>query len=165
MDFLLVGIVLLGYILIITAFVGCIIPGLPGPPFAFLSLIAIYLYNNSTFSSQFLWIIGLVTLGVFFLDYLLPIMGAKMFKATKYGIWFSIIGMLIGIFFFPPFGMILGMLFGAIIGELLAGKAKAEAIKVGIISFIFSIFAILIKIALVGIMAYYFTKSVILLYL
>lgn len=165
MDFLLVGIILLGYILLIAAFVGCIIPGLPGPPFAFLSLIAIYLYDNSTFSSQFLWIIGLITFGVFFLDYLLPIMGAKMFKATKYGIWFSIIGMLIGIFFFPPFGMILGMLFGAIIGELLAGKAKAEAIKVGLISFLFSIFAILIKIAMVGVMAYYFTKSVILLYL
>ena len=134
MDFLLVGIILLGYVLIITAFVGCIIPGLPGPPFAFLSIIAIYLFDNSTFSSQFLWIIGIITIGVFFLDYLLPIMGAKMFKATKYGIWFSIIGMLIGIFFFPPFGMILGMLFGAIIGELVAGKAKAEAIKVGIIS-------------------------------
>lgn len=165
MDLLLVGIILLGYVLIITAFIGCIIPGLPGPPFAFLSIIAIYLFDNSTFSSQFLWIIGIITMGVFFLDYLLPIMGAKMFKATKYGIWFSIIGMLIGIFFFPPFGMILGMLFGAIIGELVAGKAKAEAIKVGIISFIFSIFAILIKIALVGIMAYYFTKSVIYLYL
>ena len=165
MDLFLIGIVLLGYILLITAFVGCIIPGLPGPPFAFLSLIAIHLFDNSIFSSQFLWTLGLITLGVFFLDYLLPIWGAKMFKATKFGVWFSIIGMIIGIFFFPPFGMILGMLFGAITGELFAGKAKIEAIKVGLISFLFSLFAIIIKIALVGVMAFYFTKSVINLYL
>ena len=160
MDILLIGVVLLGYILIATAFIGCIIPGLPGPPFAFLALITLYLVDNSIYSSQFLWIMGVITLCVFFLDYLLPILGAKMFKATKQGIWFSIIGMLIGIFFFPPFGMIFGLLMGAILGELIAGKAKDEAIKVGIISFLFSLLAIFVKILLVSVMAFYFTKSV-----
>ncbi len=161
MDILIIGIIILGYLLIITGFVGCIVPGLPGPPFAFLAIIIIYFYDNSTFSSQFLWIMGLITVGVYFLDYLLPIWGAKIFKASKQGIWFSIIGMLIGIFFFPPFGMILGLLIGAIIGELIAGKAKAEAIKVGVISFLFSLLAIFIKIVLVSVMAFYFTKSVV----
>jgi hypothetical protein len=104
---------------------------------------------------------GLITGAVYFLDYLLPIFGAKIFKASKQGIWFSIIGMIIGIFFFPPFGVIIGLLLGAIIGELLAGKAKSEAVKVGLISFLFSLLAILIKITLVGIMAYYFTKGII----
>lgn len=165
MDLVLLGLVFLGYILLVTAFIGCIVPGLPGPPFAFLALVTIYIYDNSTYSSQFLWIMGLITLGVFFLDYLLPILGAKMFKATKQGIWLSIIGMVIGIFFFPPFGMILGMLFGAIIGELLAGKARTEAIRVGLIAFLFSLFAIFIKIALVGVIAFYYTKSIIQLYL
>lgn len=102
-----------------------------------------------------------ITVIVFGLDYVLPIFGAKLYKASKQGIWFSVIGMLIGIFFFPPFGMILGLLIGAIIGELISGKAKLEAIKIGFVSFVFSLLAILIKIALVGVMTFYFTKAAI----
>jgi uncharacterized protein YqgC (DUF456 family) len=103
---------------------------------------------------------GIITALVYLLDYFLPLIGARLFKASKQGIWFSIIGMLIGIFFFPPFGMIIGLLLGAIIGELISGKAKEEALKVGFVSFVFSIISILIKIFLVGLMAFYFTKAV-----
>lgn len=165
MDLIFIGAIILGIILIIAAFIGCIVPALPGPPFAFLALLILKFADSSTFSQNFLIIIAIITVVVYFLDYILPILGAKLFKASKQGIWFSIIGMLIGMFFFPPFGMILGLLLGAIIGELISGKAKAEALKVGIVSFIFSLLAILIKIALVGIMAYYFAKAAIVYYL
>ncbi|MDX1699907.1 MAG: DUF456 family protein, partial [Melioribacteraceae bacterium] len=60
---------------------------------------------------------------------------------------------------------IIGLLLGAIVGELIAGKAKKEAVKIGIVSFLFSLLAILIKITLVGIMSYYFTKGIIEYYL
>jgi uncharacterized protein len=161
MDFLFLASIILGIILIIVAFIGCIVPALPGPPFAFLALLSLDFAQSIIFSSNFLWTMGIITLGVYLLDYLLPIFGAKMFSATKQGIWFSILGMLIGIFFFPPFGMILGLLLGAIFGELIAGKAKAEAVKIGIISFVFSLLAMFIKIALVSTIAFYFTKAVI----
>ncbi len=160
MDLILLISIIIGIILITVGFIGCIIPGLPGPPFAFLALLLLKLVETSMFTSDFLITMGLITVGVYSLDYLLPIFGAKMFKASKQGIWFSIIGMLIGIFFFPPFGMILGLLLGAIIGELIAGKAHQEAIKIGIVSFIFSLFAILIKIVLTGVMAFYFIEAV-----
>ena len=39
-------------------------------------------------------------------------------------------------------------------------NTKEEALKVGFVSFVFSIISILIKIFLVGIMAFYFTKAV-----
>lgn len=161
MDVLLIGAIILGIGLIILGFVGCLVPALPGPPFAFLSLIILDLAETSIFSSKFLLTMGIITAGVYFLDYILPVFGAKMFKATKQGIWFSIIGMIIGMFFFPPFGMILGLLLGAIIGELIAGKAKLEAVKIGFVSFAFSLLAIIIKIILVSIMAFYFSKAVI----
>ena len=161
MDALLLGAIIFGIGLIILGFVGCIVPALPGPPFAFLSLILLDFAEPSLFSSKFLLIMGLVTVGVYLLDYILPIFGAKMFKATKQGIWFSIIGMIIGMFFFPPFGMILGLLLGAIIGELIAGKAKLEAVKIGFVSFVFSLLAIIIKIVLVSVIAFYFSKAVI----
>lgn len=161
MEFLFLGAVFLGVILLISAFIGCILPVLPGPPLGFLALVLLKLIDTSIFSSDFLFTMAGITIIVFGLDYVLPIFGAKIFKATKKGIWFSIIGMLIGIFFFPPFGMILGLLLGAIVGELLSGKAKTEAVKIGVISFIFSLLAIIIKFALVAVMGFYFTKAVI----
>lgn len=161
MDVLLIGAIILGIGLIILGFVGCLVPALPEPPFAFLSLIILDLAETSIFGAKFLLTMGIITVAVYFLDYILPFFGAKMFKATKQGIWFSIIGMIIGMFFFPPFGMILGLLLGAIIGELLAGKAKLEAVKIGFISFVFSLLAIIIKIVLVSVMAFYFSKAVI----
>ncbi|MBK8944741.1 MAG: DUF456 domain-containing protein [Ignavibacteriae bacterium] len=152
---------IIGFGLILLGFAGCIIPGLPGPPLAFAALIVLKLADASIFSVSFLVIMALLNIAVYFLDYLLPFVGAKSFKASRKGIIFSVIGMLIGMFFFPPFGMMLGLLFGAIIGELLAGKAKSEAIKIGLVSFAFSLFAIFIKIILTAVMAFYFTKAVI----
>jgi hypothetical protein len=160
MDFLFIIVAILGFILISLAFIGCILPALPGPPISFLSLIILKLAEPNTFTNDFLLIMGIITVIVFGLDYLLLILGAKVYNASRQGIWFSVIGMIIGIFFFPPFGMIMSLLLGAIIGELLAGKAKSEALKIGIVSFIFSILAIVLKLILVTVMAFYFTKAV-----
>jgi len=64
----------------------------------------------------------------------LPIWIAKKYGATKYGIWGSIIGMILGIFF-TPVGMVLGMLIGAIVGELIGGNNSAGAVKSGLATF------------------------------
>lgn len=165
MDIIFIGAILAGSILITLGFIGCIVPALPGPPFAFLSLLILKFADSGIFTQNFLILMGIITVAVYLLDYFLPILGAKIFKATKQGIWFSIIGMLIGIFFFPPFGMILGLLIGAVVGELIAGKAKAEALKVGMVSFIFSLLAIFIKLVLVTVMSFYFVEAVIVYYL
>ena len=75
---------------------------------------------------------------------------------TKTGLFLMLIGMIIGTIFFPPFGMILGLLIGAIAGELLAGKEGSEAMKVGAVTFITSLLMIVVKLAISGIMTYYF---------
>jgi uncharacterized protein YqgC (DUF456 family) len=59
-------------------------------------------------------------------------------------------------FFFPPWGMIIGLLIGAVIGELLAGKKSADAFKVGFVTFAASIIMIVVKLILSGIMTFYF---------
>ncbi len=106
-------------------------------------------------------IFGIITLAITILDYLLPIWGAKVYKASKYGIWGSIIGMIVGIFFFPPWGMIVGILFGAVCGELIAGKKSSEAFKIGIVTFIASIIMIIAKLVISGIMTFYFMLTTI----
>ena len=50
------------------------------------------------------------------------------------------------------------LILGAVIGELIAGKEHREALKVGTVTFVASILMILIKLAVSGIMTYYFVE-------
>ncbi|NNG27523.1 MAG: DUF456 domain-containing protein [Ignavibacteriaceae bacterium] len=148
--------IILGVLIAIVGLIGCIIPAIPGPPLNFISLLILELAIEDAFSMEFYIIWGVITIVVTVLDYVLPLLGAKAYRASGYGIWCSIIGMIIGTIFFPPFGMILGLLVGAIVGELLAGKEGSEALKVGSVTFITSLLMIVVKLAVSGVMTYYF---------
>ncbi len=148
--------IILGLLVAIAGIVGCIIPAIPGPPLNFISLLILELAIKDAFSMEFYIIWGVITVVVTVLDYVLPLFGAKVYKASGYGIWGSILGMIIGTIFFPPFGMILGLLVGAVVGELLAGKEGSEAMKVGAVTFITSLLMIVAKLAVSGVMTYYF---------
>jgi len=148
--------IIIALLVAIVGIVGCIIPAVPGPPLNFISLLILELAIEDAFSTEFYIIWGVITIVVTVLDYVLPLFGAKVYKASAYGIWGSIIGMIVGTIFFPPFGMILGLLIGAVAGELIAGKEGSEAMKVGAVTFITSLLMIVVKLAVSGIMTYYF---------
>jgi len=150
--------IIIGLLISITGLIGCIIPALPGPPLSFLSLVILELAIDHAYTLDFFYLWGGITVAVVLLDYVLPILGAKVYRASNYGIWGSIIGMIAGIIFFPPFGIILGLFAGAVIGELVAGKNEWEALKVGSATFFASMFMIFIKLAVSGVMLYYFVK-------
>jgi uncharacterized protein YqgC (DUF456 family) len=150
--------VILGLIIAIIGIAGCIIPAIPGPPLNFLSLVILEMAIDEAFTSDFYLLWGIITVVVTTLDYILPVLGAKVYKASSFGIWGSVIGMILGILFFPPFGMIVGLFAGAVVGELIAGKQELEALKIGSVTFIASILMILIKLAASGVMTYYFVK-------
>lgn len=153
-----VSLIIIGLIIALIGIAGCIVPAIPGPPLNFLSLIILGLAIDEAFTFDFYILWGVITAVVTILDYILPILGAKLYKASSAGIWGSIIGMLLGIFFFPPFGMIIGLFVGAVVGELMAGKQEWEALKVGSATFIASILMILIKLAASAMMTYYFIE-------
>jgi len=145
-----------GIILSIAGIIGCIIPAIPGPPLNYTALLLLYLYDSEAFSPTFLIITAIITIIITFIDYLLPIFGAKKYGVSKYGIWGSVIGMIFGIFFFPPFGMIFGLFIGAFVGEILFGKEQSEALKAGFISFVLSLTGIVIKLGVSIILTFYF---------
>jgi len=150
--------IIFGLLIAVVGLIGCIIPAIPGPPLNFLSLVILELAIESAFPMDFYFLWGGITIVLTFLDYILPIMGAKVYKASSYGILGSIIGMILGILFFPPFGMILGLFVGAVLGELIAGKKEWEALKIGTVTFAASMLMIFIKLALSGVMTFYFIK-------
>ena len=122
--------IILGLFLTLLALVGCIVPVIPGPPLSFLALIILsYAKNWEPFSTKFLIIMAVLMMVVTVLDYIVPAGGAKTYGASKSGVWGSIIGMVVGFFFFPPWGILMGGIVGAFSGELLAGKEGRKALR------------------------------------
>ncbi|MBL1213916.1 MAG: DUF456 domain-containing protein [Ignavibacteriae bacterium] len=155
MDYLLI---FLGLAFTIAGLIGCIIPSIPGPPLNFIALLLLNWVDSSIFSNEFMLIFFFSVATVTFGDYMLPLSG-KAFGVSRYGIWGSMLGMLAGIIFFPPFGMLIGIAVGAVVGELYAGKENSEALKAGLFTFLVSILMIVVKLVLSVIMSYHFFKE------
>lgn len=156
MDYVLIA---LGVIMIISGILGGIVPGLPGPPLSYIGLLFLHFTENYQFSSQFLIIWALVTAIVYGLDIIIPVWGTKRFGGSKKGIWGSIIGLIVGMFLFPPFGIIIGPFAGAVIGEFASGKESKAALRSGFGSFLGFFVGTLLKLIVSGMMAWYFTKE------
>lgn len=60
------------------------------------------------------------------LDFLLPGIATKKYGGSKYGIWGTNIGLIVGIFAPIPLGFIIGPFVGALIGEMVFNKADHE---------------------------------------
>lgn len=117
----------------LVAVAGLLIPVIPGVPLAALgALLAGWMVG---FQGLSLW--PLVTIGVLavlaqVLDTLGSWLGAKYYGASTAGVWGGIIGSLVGVFVLPPFGFLPGALVGAILFELLSGRALPEAFRSGL---------------------------------
>lgn len=129
--------IITGTVFVITGILGCILPVIPGPPIAWLSLLLLQITEreNRPFETQTIVLWGVVVVIVTVLDYIVPIWGTKKFGGSKYGTWGSTIGLIAGLFF-APFGILIGPFAGAVVGELLAGKQSRAAFRAGFGSFI-----------------------------
>ena len=142
-------IVILGLLLCLAGLAGCFLPFLPGPPLSFLALIIISFAKHwQPFSSTFLIIMGILTVLVTVLDYVAPAVGARKYGASKFGVWASILGILVGIFFFPPWGIFIGAFVGALAGEFIAGRRANEILRAGWGAFVGNMVNIGLKFAL-----------------
>jgi uncharacterized protein len=122
-------------LLILSGIVGSVLPALPGPPIAYAGLLITHFFTPVSFSILSLVIYGIFTIIIVAVDYWIPAYWVKKTGGTKWGSYGSIIGMLVGILFFPPLGMLIGTFLGAVIGELMAGKDNDAALKSGIATF------------------------------
>ena len=148
-----------GIILILAGIAGCIFPFLPGPPLAYGSLILLQISTYKPFTENFLVIWALVTTAVVIADYYIPIWGTKKFGGTKGGVWGATIGLVVGIFFFPPLGLIIGPFIGAFAGEIINKQDSNKAFRSAIGSFIGFVAGTLMKLGITVVMGYYFITA------
>jgi len=158
-------IITLGIILLIIGYVSCILPPLPGPPVAFLSLLLLqYLHKDVEFTTTLLVILGIVSVAVTIIDNFVAIWGTHKFGGTKAGVRGSVIGMIAGVFvltpFVGPFSILLGPFLGAIIGELISGQSIEVALKSGVGSFIGFLLGLGMKLIVTTFIAFHFFKAI-----
>ncbi|MGK7388705.1 MAG: DUF456 domain-containing protein [Candidatus Cyclobacteriaceae bacterium M2_1C_046] len=146
--------VIFGFILLFTGLAGCFLPAVPGPPLSYVGLVLVSLASFVDMTPRLLIFWAVVTVLVTLLDYFIPVYGAKRFGGTKMGMIGAMLGLLIGIFVFPPFGLIIGPLVGALIGELIAGQ-KQQAFRSALGTFLGFLTGLVLKVIVCLIMVYY----------
>ncbi len=151
--------VALGIVLILVGLIGCIVPVLPGPPISFLALLFLHFSRFGDFSVTFLLVMAFVVLAVTVLDYVVPVWGTKKTGGSKAGVWGAVLGMLVGIFFFPPLGIIVGPLVGAIAGEAIRGASLNQSFRTGLGSLLGFMLGTGLKLIASMIMTFYFFKE------
>ena len=125
-------IITLAIFLGIIGIIGCVLPVIPGPPISWAGMLILYFWGNGTDSSgnpmslRFLLIWLLITIFVTVIDYLVPSYLTKKSGGSTYASRGALAGLLIGLIFFGPLGIILGPMLGAFICELIFAKKTAS---------------------------------------
>jgi len=154
-----VVLLIISILCLVIGFIGCIIPGLPGPPLSYAGIILLQFTDKIQFSSGQLLIWFVIVVIVQFLDYLTPIIGTKTSGGSKWGVRGCIIGVFLGLFFYPPWGILIGPFIGTFLGELVAGNKTHTALKAGLGAFLGFLFGTITKLIVCSIFVFYAIKA------
>ena len=109
---------ILGFLLTLLGIVRSFLPILPGPITGWLGLLLLHYTKAIPMNWSFLGITLAISIIIWILDYIIPAIGTKRFGGSKYGVYGTTIGLIIGLISPIPFGILIGAFFGALVGEL-----------------------------------------------
>ena len=151
--------ILIGFTLVLLGLVGSFVPIIPGPISAWLGMLVLYQTSFLALDFYFLGTTLIIALGVFLLDYFIPMIGAKKFGGTKAGATGATLGLLIGVLFMGPIGIFVGPFIGALFGELIRDFSdKKTALKAAMGSLIGFLTGVFLKFSVTLVYAIYFIK-------
>ena len=152
--------IILCSVLMVVGLAGVVLPILPGLPLSWLGL---FIYALGTGFER----ISIATVVVFFilmilslvLDFAAPMLGAKKYKASIYGILGALVGLIVGIIVLGFWGIIIGPFIGALLGELVVKRRPKQALGSALGTFLGFVAGTLFKIIVILVMAGFFIAS------
>lgn len=149
-----------GALLLLLGFLGCIVPAIPGPVLAYLSLILVSLAGSWTVLSPLVLVItGILAIAATVLDNVFPALASKQAGAGRAGVWGSVVGMIAGSILLPPLGVFIGAFVGALLGEVVFNPDNREPMKAALGVFRGTLLGILVKLSVTGLVAFYFVRA------
>ncbi len=128
---------IIGFLVALLGIIGSFLPVLPGPLTSWVGLLLLHLTSVIPLNWTFLGITLAIALLIWIIDYFIPAMGTKKFGGSRYGVIGTMVGLIIGLIFLGPFGILIGPFAGAYIGEMLNdSKDSGKALKAAFGSFI-----------------------------
>ncbi len=135
MSILTILLVILVVILALVGVMGAIIPAIPGPPISWVAMLLIFYAGDGVVTTSILlWMLGL-TIVTTILDYVAPALLTKIGGGSKAATTGATIGTIAGLFF-APWGLLLGPLVGAFLGEYITDARLGKSIKIATLSFL-----------------------------
>lgn len=120
-------------LLFATGIVGTFAPVLPGAPIIWLGMLA---FGAMTGFEKLNWLFfllqGLLAAAVMGVDYLATALGSRYFGASKAAVFGAVIGLVAGIVFFFPLGLLIGPFAGAVLFELIFTQKPEAALRSGL---------------------------------
>jgi uncharacterized protein YqgC (DUF456 family) len=151
----------LGFVCCLVGIVGSFLPVLPGLPISWLGILLLYLVPEVDLSTKTLWITLGLTILIFILDYLIPILGTRKFGGSKYGMYGAGIGLIVGVITPIPFSILAFPFLGAYIAEITFSKMESKkALRAAFGSFIGFLASSFIEFMAALIFAYIYTRHI-----
>ncbi|MFD0671595.1 DUF456 domain-containing protein [Cohnella sp. GCM10027633] len=136
-------------VLFVVGMMGAIYPILPG---ALAIYAAFFVYGWFFAFEPFGWVFWtiqtLIVVVLFVADYAVSAWGVDKFGGSRASVIGSTIGILIGPFVIPAFGLIIGPFAGGVIGELIHGSRMNVALKAGVGALVGLLTSVFVKVVL-----------------
>ena len=117
--------IIVAFLFLLAGLLGSVVPAIPGPPLGFAGLLLLQFSGHGGFSSAFLWLWAVIVAAVTVMDNFLPAWMTKRFGGSRLAVIGSVIGIIAGMFVFPPIGILTGPFLGALAGELINSRIQA----------------------------------------
>jgi len=157
------------FLFLLAGLLGSVLPVLPGPPLSYIGLLLLQWSGYGSFSVAFLCLWAAITAAVTIMDYFLPALMTKKFGGSRAAILGSVLGLIAGMLFFAPLGLLIGPFTGALAGELISTRIRtkrridnadhAKALKVALGAFLAFIVGTGAKLIISSLMIYYAVKA------
>ena len=150
------------FMLMALGLLGVFIPVLPGVPLAWLWMLVYAIGTGfekiSVTATVVFTVLMLLTLAF---DLIAPILGARKYQASKWGVMGASMGMIVGLLTLGFVGTIVGPLVGALVAELIAKGEPGRAMKAALGTFVGFLAGTLFRTVVVLTMIGFFIVSVV----